>query len=43
MKEVIYTPAEKKLYLVFEYVDLDLKKFMDQNKHNISSYNIKVK
>lgn len=43
MKEVIYTPSEKKLYLVFEFVDLDLKKYMDQHNHNLSQYQVKVK
>lgn len=42
MKEVIYTPSEKKLYLVFEFVDLDLKKYMDQHNHNLSQYQVKL-
>lgn len=29
LKEVIYQPNEKKLYLVFEYVEQDFKKFLD--------------
>lgn len=29
LKEVIYQPNEKKLYLVFEYVEMDFKKFLD--------------
>ncbi|CAD8046748.1 unnamed protein product [Paramecium primaurelia] len=41
LKEVIYQPNEKKLYLVFEYVEMDFKKFLDQNKHNLTISQIK--
>lgn len=43
LKEVIYQPNEKKLYLVFEYVEQDFKKFLDQNKHNLTLQQIKVR
>jgi hypothetical protein len=43
MREVIYQPSEKKLHLVFEFVDLDLKKYLNKNKNNVSNYQIKVK
>ena len=32
LHNVIYRPMEKKLHLVFEYLDYDLKKFMKQLK-----------
>lgn len=32
LHNVIYKPMEKKLHLVFEYLDYDLKKFMKQLK-----------
>lgn len=28
LKDVIYVPSEKKLSLIFEYLDFDMKKFM---------------
>lgn len=34
LKDVIYVPAEKKLNIIFEFVEQDLKKFLNQNKHN---------
>jgi cyclin-dependent kinase 2 len=42
MKEVIYTPSEKKLYLIFEFVDQDLKKYLEKNKHNLTQHQIKL-
>lgn len=33
LREVIYEPLKKNLCLVFEFVDQDLKKFLDKNKH----------
>lgn len=42
LKEVVYQPNEKKLYLIFEYVEQDFKKFLDQNKHNLTISQIKV-
>ncbi|EAS00630.2 cyclin-dependent kinase-like Serine/Threonine kinase family protein (macronuclear) [Tetrahymena thermophila SB210] len=46
MHEVIYQPQEKKLYLVFEFVDQDLKKFLDQyrkdKKLQLRPYQIKL-
>ena len=39
---MVYQPAEKKLNLIFEYVDYDLKKYMSENKHTISPYQIKL-
>jgi cyclin-dependent kinase 2 len=29
LKEVVYQPNEKKLYLIFEYVEMDFKKYLD--------------
>jgi len=42
LKEVIYIPQDKKLYLIFEYLELDLKKFLERNKNHITPYQIKV-
>jgi len=41
LRDVVYYPSEKKLYLIFEYLDQDLKRYLDQNKHNLSPYMIK--
>jgi len=47
MHEVIYQPQEKKLYLAFEFVDQDLKKFMDTYRKDkslkLAPFQIKVK
>lgn len=40
--DVIYKPTEKKLYLIFEYVEQDLKKFLRANKNNLSEHQVKV-
>lgn len=40
--DVIYKPAEKKLYLIFEFVEQDLKKFLRSNKNNLTEHQIKV-
>jgi hypothetical protein len=42
LKEVVYQPSEKKLHLIFEYVEQDFKKYLDQNKHTLTNYQIKV-
>jgi len=42
LKEVNYGPSEKKLHLIFEYVDYDLKKYMAENKHKITEDQIKL-
>lgn len=42
MKEVVYEPLKKNLCLVFEFIDQDLKKFLDKNKHQLTPYQIKV-
>ena len=39
---MIYIPTEKKLNLIFEYVDYDLKKYLSENKHTITSRQIKL-
>ena len=38
LREVIYEPLKKNLCLVFEFVDMDLKRFLDKNKHNLTPY-----
>lgn len=40
--DVIYTPSEKKLHLVFEYADYDLKKYLSQNKNTITQQQIRL-
>ena len=37
----MFIPSEKKLFLIFEYVDYDLKKFLEVNKHSITISQIK--
>ena len=39
---MVYQPGEKKLNLIFEYLDYDLKKYMQENKHTITPYQIKL-
>lgn len=41
LKDVIYVPADKKLNIIFEFVEQDLKKFLNQNKHNLTPHIIK--
>ncbi len=43
LKEIVFQPEVKKLALVFEYVDYDLKKFMRKNKHTLKTRQIKVR
>jgi len=42
LHDVIYKPNEKKLYLIFEFVEQDLKKFLRANKNNLTEHQIKV-
>ena len=42
MREVNYLPSEKKLHLIFDYIDYDLKKYMSEHKHTVTSYQIKL-
>jgi len=41
LRDVIYVPSEKKLNIIFEFVEQDLKKFLNQNKHNLTPNIIK--
>lgn len=41
LKDVIYVPHDKRLYIIFEYVEQDLKKFLNQNKHNLTPMIVK--
>lgn len=43
LQDVVYYPSEKKLYLIFEFLDQDLKRYLDKNKHNLTPYMIKVR
>jgi cyclin-dependent kinase 2 len=40
--EVIYAPSEKKLHLIFEFLDYDLKKFLSENINRITPLQIKA-
>lgn len=40
--DIIYSPNEKKLHLIFEFADYDLKKYLKLNSSTISSYQIKL-
>lgn len=35
-------PSEKKLNLIFEFLDYDLKKYLSENKQTITAYQIKL-
>jgi cyclin-dependent kinase 2 len=38
----VYAPAEKKLNLIFELVDYDMKKFLAEHKLTLTSYQVKL-
>lgn len=38
----MYVPSEKKLNLIFEFLDYDLKKYLSENKQTITAYQIKL-
>lgn len=42
LNEVVYLPVEKKLNLIFEYLDYDLKKYMSENKSKVTPYELKL-
>ncbi len=42
LMDIIYSPVEKKLHLIFEFADYDLKKYLKLNSSTISSYQIKL-
>lgn len=42
LKDVIYVPADKRLYIIFEYLEMDLKKYLNQNKHSLTPMIIKA-
>lgn len=39
---MVYVPSEKKLNLIFEFLDYDLKKYLSENKATITSYQVKL-
>ena len=39
--DIIYAPNEKKLHLIFEYVDFDMKKFMKSLKEPLKNDHVK--
>ena len=41
LQNVVYTPNEKKLYLIFDFLDYDLKKFLDLHKNTLTPLQIK--
>ena len=42
MREVIYLPTDKKLHLIFDFLDYDMKKYMSEHKTTITTYQIKL-
>lgn len=40
--DIIYSPNEKKLHLIFEFADYDLKKYLKLNSSTITNYQIKL-
>lgn len=42
LMDIIYSPNEKKLHLIFEFADYDLKKYLKLNSSTVSSYQIKL-
>lgn len=40
--DIIYSPNEKKLHLIFEFADYDLKKYLKLNSSTISTYQVKL-
>jgi serine/threonine protein kinase len=43
LKDVVYIPPEKKLYIIFEFIELDLKRYLDQYKNTLTPFMVKVK
>lgn len=41
LKEIVFQPDQKKLYLIFEFVEYDLKKYMRKNKRSMTKQGIK--
>jgi len=39
---VVYQPLEKQLFLIFEYLEFDFKKYLDKHKHTLTPMQIKV-
>lgn len=42
LKDIVYVPSDKKLNLIFEYIDYDFKKYMNEHKETITPMQIKV-
>ena len=42
LKDVIYIPSDKRLFIIFEFVEEDLKKYLNKNKHNLTQQQIKT-
>lgn len=42
LMDIVYSPNEKKLHLIFEFADYDLKKYLKLNSSNVTSYQIKL-
>jgi serine/threonine protein kinase len=40
--DIIYSPNEKKLHLIFEFADYDLKKYLKVNQSIVTPYQIKL-
>lgn len=39
--DVIYVPNEKKLHLIFEYAEYDLKKYLSAHKTTMTNHQVK--
>lgn len=37
-----YVPTEKKLHLIFDFLDYDLKRYMSEHKQTVTSYQVKL-
>jgi len=36
LRDVVYNPNEKKLFLIFDYLDYDLKKYLSLHKNQMT-------
>jgi len=42
LMDILHVPTSKKLYMVFEFLDMDLKKFLDNVKKTVPIDVVKV-
>ena len=41
LRDVVYNPNEKKLFLIFDYLDYDLKKYLSLHKNQMTDLQIR--